>query len=74
MLEYTLFSILPFVRSGLRRIVRPTFTLTALTNATWTELEKTGASVKRMRAYNENDPNNPEFAHNADPVDLRQSA
>jgi len=74
MLEYTLFSILPFVCSGLRRIVRPTFTLTALTNATWTELEKTGASVKRMRAYNENDPNNPEFAHNADPVDLRQSA
>jgi hypothetical protein len=34
--EYTLSSILPFVRSGLRR-VRPSFTLTEYANATWTE-------------------------------------
>ncbi len=72
--DYTLSSLLPFVRAALRRIVKPSFTLTALTNATWTELEKTRASVRRTRPYAENNPNNPEFAHNTDPVDLRQSA
>src|SRR5713101_7490588 len=72
--DYTLSSLLPFARAALRRIVKPSFSLTALTNATWTELEKTGAPVRRTRPYAENNPNNPEFAHNTDPVDLRQSA
>ncbi len=71
--EYTLSSILPFVRSGFRRI-RSSFTLTAFANATWTELEKSGAPVRRMRPYAENNPDNPEFAHNFEPDDLRQSA
>ena len=73
MLEYNLSSILPFVRSGLRR-VRPSFTLTEFANATWTELERSGAPVRRLRPYAENNPNNPEFVHDADPDDLRQSA
>ena len=72
--EYTLSSILPFVRSGLRR-VRPSFTITEFANATWTELERSGAArVRRLRPYVENNPDNPEFAHNDDPDDLRQSA
>jgi hypothetical protein len=71
--EYTLSSILPFVRSGLRR-VRPSFTLTEYANATWTELEKSGAPVRRLRPYVANNPDNPEFAHNNDPDSLRQSA
>jgi hypothetical protein len=71
--EYTLSSVLPFVRSGLRRM-RPSFTLTEFTSATWTELEKSGARVKRIRPYAANNPDNPEFAHNDDPEDLRQSA
>lgn len=71
--EYTLSSILPFVRLGLRR-VRPSFTLTAFANVTWTELEKSGARVQRRRPSRENDPNNPDFAHNDDPDSLRQSA
>jgi hypothetical protein len=71
--EYTLSSILPFVRSGLRR-VRPSFTLTEYANVTWTELEKSGAPVQRLRPYAENNPDNPEFAHNNDPDSLRQSA
>lgn len=70
---YTLSSILPFVRSGLRR-VRPSFTLTEFASATWTELEKSGARVRRLRPHVENNPDNPEFAHNDDPDDLRQSA
>jgi len=57
--EYTLSSILPFVRSGLRR-VRPGFTLTEYANATWTQLEKSGAPVRRLRPYAENNPDNPE--------------
>jgi hypothetical protein len=71
--EYTLSSVLPFVRSALRR-VRPSFTLTEFTNPTWTELEKSGARVKRIRPYAANNPDNPEFAHNDDAEDLRQSA
>jgi hypothetical protein len=72
--EYTLSSILPFVRSGLRR-VRPSFTITEFANATWTELESAGAArVRRLRPYVENNPDNPKFAHNDDPDDLRQSA
>jgi hypothetical protein len=71
--EYTLSSLLPFVRVGLRRI-KSTFTLTALTSATWTELERSGARVRRLRPYAENNPDNPEFAHNDDPEDLRKSA
>jgi hypothetical protein len=71
--EYTLSSILPFVRSGLRR-VRPSFTFTAFANATWTGLERSGAPVQRLRPYAENNPNNPEFVHDADLDDLRQSA
>ena len=71
--EYNLSSILPFVRSGLRR-VRPSFTFTAFANATWTELEKSGEPVHRLRQYEENNPNNPEFTHNNDPDSLRQSA
>ncbi|HEY3972046.1 MAG TPA: hypothetical protein VGM18_03525 [Candidatus Sulfotelmatobacter sp.] len=71
--EYTLSSILPFVRSGLRR-VRTSFTLTAFINATWTELEKSGAQVRRSRPPATNNPDNPEFAHNNDSQSLRQSA
>ena len=71
--EYTLSSILPFVRSGLRR-VRTSFTLTEFANATWTELEKSGARVRRLRPHMANNPDNPEFDHNDDPDSLRQSA
>jgi|HubBroStandDraft_4_1064222.scaffolds.fasta_scaffold186778_2 hypothetical protein len=71
--DYTLSSILPFVRSGLRR-VGPSFTFTALVNATWTELEQSGAHLRRQRAHATNNPDNPEFAHNSDPDSLRQSA
>lgn len=71
--DYTLSSVLPFVRSGLRR-VRPNFTFTAFTSATWTELEKSGVPVQRLRQYEENNPNNPEFVHKNDPNSLRQSA
>lgn len=71
--DYILSSILPFVRSGLRR-VRASFTLTEFVSATWTELEKSGAKVRRLRPYVQNNPDNPEFAHNDDPDDLRQSA
>jgi hypothetical protein len=71
--DYTLSSILPFVRSGMRR-VRPSFTLTEFVSATWTELEKSGARVRRLRPYVQNNPDNPEFAHNDDPNDLKQSA
>jgi hypothetical protein len=70
---YTLSSILPFVRSGLHR-VRPSFTLTAFVNATWTELEQSGAQVRRSRPPATNNPDNPEFAHNNDPDGLQQSA
>jgi hypothetical protein len=71
--EYTLSSILPFVRSGLRR-VRSSFTLTGFANATWTELEKSGARVRRTRSPDANNPDNPEFAYNDDPDSLKQSA
>jgi hypothetical protein len=71
--DYTLSSILPFVRSGMRR-VRPSFTLTEFVSATWTELEKSGARVRRLRPYVQNNPDNPEFAHSDDPNDLKQSA
>lgn len=71
--EYNLSSILPFVRSGLRR-VKPSFIFTAFANATWTELEESRAPVQRLRQYEENNPNNPEFAHKNDPDSLRQSA
>src|SRR5271154_1605219 len=71
--EYTLSSILPFVRSGLRR-VGVGFTLTEFVSATWTELEKSGAQVRRLRSYVQNNPDNPEFNHNDDPADLKQSA
>jgi hypothetical protein len=71
--DYTLSSILPFVRSGLRR-VRPSFSLTEYASATWTELEKSGARVRRLRPNVQNNPDNPQFAHNDDPDDLRQSA
>jgi hypothetical protein len=72
-MPYTLSSLLPFVRSGLRRL-KPGFTFIAFVNATWSELEKSGASVQRARLYQENNPNNPEFNYNNDPVDLKQSA
>jgi hypothetical protein len=71
--EYTLSSILPFVRLGLRR-VRPSFSVTEFANATWTELEKSGAPVRRVRPHVENNPDNPEFAHIDDPESWRQSA
>jgi hypothetical protein len=71
--EYTLSSILPFVRLGLRG-TRTSFTLTEFANATWTELEKSGASVRRLRPHIANNPDNPEFVHNGDPDSLRQSA
>lgn len=71
--EYNLSSILPFVRSGLRG-AKPSFTFIAFVNATWTELEKSSAAVRRMRPYAENNPDNPEFAHNHDPAGLQQSA
>jgi hypothetical protein len=71
--QYTLSSILPFVRSGLRRI-NPGFTFTAFVNATWTELEKSQVPVNRMRPYQENNPDNPEFRHNNDPSGLQASA
>jgi hypothetical protein len=71
--EYTLSSVLPFVRSGLSR-VRPSFTFTAFANATWTALEKSGVPVQRLRQYEENNPNNPEFVHKNDADSLRQSA
>jgi len=62
------------VRSGLRR-VRTGFTLTEFVSATWTELEKADArQVRRLRPYVQNNPDNPEFAHNDDPDDLKQSA
>jgi hypothetical protein len=71
--DYTLSGILPFVRLGLRR-VRPNFTLTEFASATWTELEKAGIPVQRARAYVANNPDNPEFHHNNDPEELKQSA
>jgi hypothetical protein len=71
--DYTLSSILPFVRSGLRHI-NPGFTFTAFVNATWTELEKSHVPVNRMRPYQANNPNNPEFRHNNDPAGLQPSA
>src|SRR5882757_5766017 len=71
--NYTVSSTLPFVRSGLRR-VRPRFTLTEFANATWTEMEKSGVRVRRLRPYVQNNPDNPEFAYNDDPEDLKQSA
>jgi len=71
--DYTLSSILPFVRSGLRHI-NPGFTFTAFVNATWTELEKSHVPVNRMRPYQANNPNNPEFRHNDDPAGLQPSA
>lgn len=54
--------------------MRASFTLIAFANATWTELEKSGARVQRIRPYAENNPDNVEFAHNNDPDSLRQSA
>jgi len=73
--EYTLSSILPFVRLGLRRVTeREGFTLTAFVNATWTELENSGAGVQRQRQHVEGNPDNPEFNHINDPDCLRQSA
>jgi len=71
--DYTLSSILQFVRSGLRHI-NPGFTFTAFVSATWTELEKSGAPVNRLRPYQANNPNNPEFRHNHDPPGLQASA
>ena len=71
--EYTLSSILPFVRSGLRR-VRPTFTLTEFANATWTELEESGVPVRRLRQHAQNNPDNAEFDHHYGDDSSRQSA
>jgi hypothetical protein len=48
--------------------------LTEFANATWTELEKSGERVRRLRPHVENNPDNPEFAHNDDPDSLKQSA
>jgi hypothetical protein len=71
--DYTLSSILPFVRLGLRQ-VKAGFTLTEFANVTWTELENSGAKVRRLRPRAQNNPDNPEFAHNDEPDHLRQSA
>jgi hypothetical protein len=71
--DYNLASILPFVRPALRR-VNPSFTFTALINATWMELEASHAPVQRLRQFDKNNPNNPEFGHGNDPDDLKQSA
>jgi len=71
--EYTLAFILPFARLGLRR-VRPSFSLTEFANATWTELERSGERVRRLRPFQENNPDNAEFAFNDDPPGLKQSA
>lgn len=72
--EYTLSYLLPFVRLGLRRVKDRSFTLTEFASATWTELEKSGVRVQRLRPYAQNNPDNVEFAHNNDPESLRQSA
>lgn len=71
--DHTLSTILPFVRAGLRH-VKPGFTFTAFVSATWRELEKSHVPVDRMRPYQENNPDNPEFRHNNDPVGLQPSA
>ena len=73
MSDYTLSSILPYVRLGLRR-VRSSFSITECVNATWTELERSGVSVHRARQYAQNNPDNPEFTHNNDSDGLKQSA
>jgi|ERR1700722_11268441 len=73
--EYTLSSILPFVRAGLRRVRADGFSLTEFVSATWTELEKSDASsVRRSRPYSSGNPDNPEFNHTQDPASLKQSA
>jgi hypothetical protein len=73
--EYTLSSILPFVRAGLRRVRADGFSLTEFVSATWTELEKSDASsVRRARPYAKGNPDNPEFNHNEDSASLKQSA
>jgi hypothetical protein len=74
MAEYTLSSILPFVRSGLRRVRADGFSLTEFVSATWTELERSGARVQRSRSYSSGNPDNPEFNHTQDPASLKQSA
>jgi hypothetical protein len=75
MSEYTLSSILPFVRAGLRRVRADGFSLTEFVSATWTELEKSDpSSVRRSRPYSSGNPDNPEFNHTQDPASLKQSA
>ena len=71
--EYTLASILPFVRVGLRR-VRPRFGFTEFVSTVWTALENTDARIKRDRPYNPGNPDNPEFRHAGDPDDLKRAA
>lgn len=71
--EYNLSSLLPFARAGLRR-VNPSFSFTEFVSATWTELEKSGEPVRRLRPYDKNNPHNPEFDPTKDPISLRQSA
>jgi hypothetical protein len=71
--DYTLSWLLPFVRLGLRR-VRPNFTFTEFVSATWTELDRAHQPVQRARAYVQNNPDNPEFAHHNEPEELKQAA
>ena len=71
--EYTLASILPFVRVGLRR-VRLRFGFTEFVSTVWTALENTDARIKRDRPYNPGNPDNPEFRHADDPEDLKRAA
>jgi hypothetical protein len=70
--EYNLTFLLPFVRSGLRR-AQPRFGFTEFASVIWTELEKAQFKVRRQRAFARGNESNPEFAHNDDPEDLKQS-
>ena len=71
--EYNLTFLLPFVRSGLHRVQRR-FGFTEFASVIWTELEKAQFKVQRQRAFAKGNESNPEFAHNDDPDDLKQSA
>jgi hypothetical protein len=71
--EYTLVSLLPFVRVGLRR-ARPLFGFTEFVSAVWTALENRDERIQRDRPYNPGNPDNPEFRHANDPDDLKRAA
>ncbi len=72
--EYTLASILPFVRVGLRRRVGPRFGFTEFVSAVWTALENLDTRIQRERPYNPGNVGNVEFRHANDPDDLKRAA